>query len=103
MSEWMTFFFTTATGFIAAGLTGSVYRLVIRKPASFQVWDDTVWRQVVGIATLIFAGPNVILRNALRAQVYENRPPAWLVLSAFIAMGWSFLSGLFLMSLVLAS
>jgi hypothetical protein len=56
---------------------------------------------VASILTLVFAGPNVILRNALRAQVFENRPPAWLLLSFFIAMMWSCLSGVFLLSILL--
>tara|TARA_R110000824_G_scaffold390760_24_gene588123 strand:+ start:2253 stop:2582 length:330 start_codon:yes stop_codon:yes gene_type:complete len=101
MSEWTTFFFTTATGFVAAGLTGSVYRLVTNKPASFQIWGGSMLEQIIGILTLVFAGPNVILRNALRAQVFENRPPAWLALSFFIAMMWSCLSGIFLLNLIL--
>jgi hypothetical protein len=103
MSEWMVFVFTVATGFVAAGLTGSFYRLVTKRPPSFQVWSETLAGQIAGVATLIFAGPNVILRNALRAQVFENRPPAWLLLSALIAMMWSFLSGVFLLSVLLGS
>lgn len=101
MSEWTTFFFATATGFVAAGLVGSFYRLVTKKPPSFQIWDGSLVTQVAGILTLVFAGPNVILRNALRAQVLENRPPAWLLLSFFIAMMWSCLSGIFLLNLIL--
>lgn len=103
MSEWLAFFFSVATGFVAAGLTGSFYRLVTRKPPSFQIWSDNLAGQIGGVMTLIFAGPNVILRNALRAQVFENRPPAWLLLSALIAMMWSFLSGVFLLSMLLGS
>lgn len=103
MSDWWAFFFSVATGFVAAGLTGSFYRLVTRKPPSFQVWSDSVFGQIGGVVTLVFAGPNVILRNALRAQVFEHRPPAWLLLSALIAMMWSFLSGVFLLSIILAS
>ena len=101
MAEWTTFFFATATGFVAAGLVGSFYRLVTNKPASFQIWGGTLLTQVAGILTLVFAGPNVVLRNALRAQVFENRPPAWLLLSFFIAMMWSCLSGIFLLTLIL--
>ncbi len=102
MSEWLAFFFSVSTGFVAAGLTGSIYRIATRKPPSFQVWSESTFGQFMGVLTLIFAGPNVILRNALRAQVFENRPPVWLVLSAFIAMVWSFLSGVFLLSFLIS-
>jgi len=103
MSEWTTFFFATTTGFVAAGLTGSFYRLVTNKAPSFQIWDSSLVGQVAGLLTLVFAGPTVILRNALRAQVFENRPPAWLLISFFIAMMWSCLSGVFILSLMLST
>jgi len=103
MSEWLAFFFSISTGFVAAGLTGSIYRIATSKPPSFQVWSESTLGQFVGVLTLIFAGPNVILRNALRAQVFENRPPVWLLLSTMIAMVWSFLSGVFLLSFLISA
>lgn len=103
MHEFTVFLFTIATGFVGGGLIGSFYRLVTDKPASFQMWEDSVGGQVIGIMTLVFAGPAVIMRNAFRAHVIENRPPVWLLLSSLIAVFWSFLSGLFLLSLVIAT
>ncbi|ABS64239.1 conserved hypothetical protein; putative membrane protein; putative exported protein [Parvibaculum lavamentivorans DS-1] len=103
MHQFSALFFSVATGFIAAGLVSSFYRLVTNKPPSFQLASETMLWQVVGIVTLIFAGPTVILRNALRAQVFENRPPFWMVLSGCIAMMWSFLSGVFLLGVMLSA
>ncbi|GAK46059.1 conserved protein [Tepidicaulis marinus] len=102
MHELMVFFLTLVTGYVAAGLTGSFYRLVTNKPASFQMWQESTAGLVMGVCTLVFAGPTVILRNAMRAQVIENRPPFWLLLSTLIASFWSFLVGIFILSLVLA-
>ncbi|MEP5926949.1 MAG: hypothetical protein ABJ325_05830, partial [Nitratireductor sp.] len=70
---------------------------------SFQLTAETATWQLIGVFTLIFAGPSVILRNALRAQVFENRPPFWMLLSGCIATMWSFLSGLFLLGVLLAA
>ncbi|MBX3488351.1 MAG: hypothetical protein KF769_13715 [Parvibaculum sp.] len=103
MSAFGAFFFAIATGFIAAGLTGSFYRLVTNKPPSFQLMSEPMYLQVIGILTLVFAGPTVILRNALRAQVFENRPPVWMLLSSCIAVMWSFLSGVFLLGVMLSA
>ena len=103
MSEISAFFLSIATGFVAAGLTSSFYRLVTNKPPSFQLNSETMMWQLIGVFTLIFAGPTVILRNALRAQVFENRPPFWMLLSGCIATMWSFLSGLFLLGVMLAA
>jgi hypothetical protein len=102
MSEVTAFLFTTVTGYVAAGFIGSFYRLVTKKPPSFQLTAESVWLQFVGVLTLIFAGPNVILRNALRAQVFENRPPLWLLFSAILATMWSFLSGVLLLGVLIA-
>ncbi|MEQ8267910.1 MAG: hypothetical protein RH982_11980 [Parvibaculum sp.] len=103
MHQVTAFFFAIATGFVAAGLASSFHRLVTNKPPSFQLASETMTWQVVGIFTLIFAGPTVILRNALRAQVFENRPPFWMLLSGCIATMWSFLSGIFLLGVMLSA
>lgn len=103
MGQFTAFFFAIATGFVAAGLSSSIYRLVRNKPPSFQLDTESTLGQIVGVCTLIFAGPTVILRNALRAQVFENRPPFWMLLSGCIATMWSFLSGVFLLGVMLSA
>lgn len=103
MHQVSVFFFAIATGFVAAGLTSSFYRMVTSKPPSFQLTSETTLGQIIAVVTLVFAGPTVILRNALRAQVFENRPPFWMLLSGCIAMMWSFLSGVFLLGVMLAA
>ena len=103
MSQLATLFFSIATGFVAAGLTSSFYRLVTKKPPSFQLSSHSAIGQLAGVFTLVFAGPTVILRNALRAQVFENRPPFWMLLSGCIATVWSFLSGVFLLGVMLSA
>lgn len=103
MGQFTAFFFAIATGFVAAGVSSSFYRLVRNKPPSFQLDAESTVGQIAGVFTLIFAGPTVILRNALRAQVFENRPPFWMLLSGCIATMWSFLSGVFLLGVMLSA
>ena len=95
------FFWTFVTGVVTAGLVASFYKLATNKPPSFQMWQETTLGLIGGVLTLVLAGPSVIMRNALRAQVIENRPPAWLVLSTLMAALWSFLVGVFVLSLLL--
>lgn len=95
------FFWTLVTGVVTAGLVSSLYRMVTNKPPSFQMWQETTVGLIGGVLTLVLAGPSVIMRNALRAQVIENRPPGWLVISSLMAGLWSFLVGLFVLSLLL--
>ncbi len=95
------FFWTLMTGVVTAGLVSSLYRLVTNKPPSFQMWQETTIGLIGGVLTLVLAGPSVIMRNALRAQVIENRPPGWLVVSSLMAGLWSFLVGVFVLSVLL--
>jgi Family of unknown function (DUF6949) len=95
------FFWTLVTGVVTAGLVSSLYRMVTNKPPSFQMWQETTMGLIGGVLTLVLAGPSVIMRNALRAQVIENRPPGWLVVSSLMAGLWSFLVGIFILSLLL--
>ncbi|MCE8000097.1 MAG: hypothetical protein HEP70_14660 [Rhodobiaceae bacterium] len=95
------FFWTFVTGVVTAGLVSSLYRLVTNKPPSFQMWQETTMGIIGGVLTLVLAGPSVIMRNALRAQVIENRPPGWLVVSSLMAGVWSFFVGIFVLSLLL--
>jgi hypothetical protein len=95
------FFWTLATGVVTAGLVSSLYRMVTNKPPSFQMWQETTMGLIGGVLTLVLAGPSVIMRNALRAQVIENRPPGWLVISSLMAGLWSFLVGILILSFLL--
>lgn len=89
------------TGVVTAGFVASLYRLVTNKRPSFQMWQETTLGLIGGIVTLVLAGPSVIMRNALRAQVIENRPPAWLIASTFMSGIWSFLVGIFVLNILL--
>jgi len=102
MGEMTAFVMAVLTGIVVAGLTSSLYRLVTNKPPSFSVLTAPLPEVVTGMATLVFAGPAVIMRNAVRARVLEQRPWVWLGLSTSIAVFWSFMSGIFVLSLILA-
>ncbi|GGD09576.1 hypothetical protein GCM10011587_11770 [Pyruvatibacter mobilis] len=102
MTELTAFALAVATGIVTAGLTSSFYRLVTNRPLSFSLLAASVPEVVTGVATLVFAGPMVIMRNAVRARVLEQRPLVWLALSASISVFWAFMSGVFVMSLILA-
>ncbi len=91
------------TGLVTAGVTSSFYRLITHKPPSFNVLTAPLPEVITGTATLVFAGPMVIMRNAVRARVLEQRAWIWLALSAGIAVFWSFMSGIFVLRLILSA
>ncbi|MCY1705829.1 DUF6949 family protein [Pannonibacter sp. SL95] len=87
-------------GFVAAGLLGSFYQLVTNSPPRFHVRLETLIGTVSSCLMCAFAGPFIIMRNAIRGRRIENRPIAWLVASSTIACMWSVCSGLVMMRFV---
>ena len=52
------------------------------------------------VLVLVFGGPLVLMRNAIRGRLIEHRPVSFLVASTVIASLWCFFSGVFLIHLV---
>lgn len=94
--------YATACGFVAAGVLSSFYTLVTNRPVRFSVELNTLWRGAVDLFLCAFTGPFIIMRNAIRGRVQEQRPVGWLVASTAIAAGWSLCSGIVMVQLVLA-
>ena len=46
---------------------------------------------------IMFAGPAILMRNAIRGRRIEHRNVGWLVASAAIAGAWSLCSGVMLL------
>ncbi len=93
--------YATACGFVAAGVLSSFFQLMTNKPVKFSVELETLWRGFVDVLICAFAGPFIIMRNAIRGRTEERRPVGWLVASTAIATGWSLCSGIVVVNLVL--
>ena len=94
--------FAMASGFVAAGLLSSLYQLVTASPVRFEMSTDRVVATVVQVTLLMFAGPVVLMRNAIRGRIIEHRPLGWLAASATVAAVWSLCSGIVVMEFALA-
>ncbi|WP_428641066.1 DUF6949 family protein [Roseibium sp.] len=93
--------YIACAGFVAAGVLGSLYQLVTKEPPRFNFTGESVLSFLAGMFMCIFAGPFIIMRNAIRGRRIENRPLGWLVASSTIAGMWSMCSGLFVMNVAL--
>lgn len=101
-TEVFVLFFAIASGFVAAGLTTSGFQMVTNRTLSFEIPDWPAFaRFCLGFA-LIFSGPIILMRNAIRARIIEKRPIGWLAASTAISMSWSFILGLFVLQVALA-
>ena len=90
-----------AAGFVSAGVLGSFYQLLMQEPPRFNFNVETIPAILSGIVMVLFAGPFIIMRNAIRGRRIEKRPVGWLVASSTIAGMWSLCSGLLVMQLAL--
>lgn len=94
--------FAIATGFVSSGILSSFYQLVTAEPARFDMSSDRLMAGVAHIILLMFAGPAILMRNAVRGRLIERRPVGWLAASSVIAMAWSLCSGVVVLEFALA-
>lgn len=94
--------FTTAVGFVAGGLLESGYRLFTNRPLRLMPGEAQGAARMAAAAMLVFAGPAVLMGDALRGRVARSRPGAGLALAVLICATWSFMSGLFILNVVIA-
>jgi len=93
--------YIACAGFVAAGVLGSLYQLITREPPRFNFAGESVMAFLTGVLMCVFAGPFIIMRNAIRGRRIENRPLGWLVASSTIAGMWSMCSGVMVMNVAL--
>lgn len=95
--------YTIAVGFVAAGLISSLYQLVTSRQIAFELLFEGSRPAILGVAALVLSAPAVIMRNAIRGRLVENRPGHWLAISTVLSAAWSFLQGIFILSIVFAA
>lgn len=93
--------YAVCTGFVCAGIIGSLVQLVSDAPPRFDFSASSLGSIAVAILVCLFAGPFIIMRNAIRGRRIENRPIGWLLASSTIAGMWSLCSGIVILQLVI--
>ena len=93
--------YVVAVGFVAAGILASFTKLVSGQPLGFAFEGRTLAASIGGVLLRSFAGPAILMGNAIHASKSKARSPVWLGLSALIAGAWSLLLGLVLLDLAL--
>jgi hypothetical protein len=86
-------------GLAAGGIVVSGYRLMTNRAASFQTRPESAVGAFAQAVVLMFGGPLVLMRNAIRGRLIEHRPLGFLAASTVIASLWCFFCGVFLVNL----
>ncbi|SNZ08490.1 DUF6949 family protein [Cohaesibacter gelatinilyticus] len=95
--------YASCIGFVCAGILGSLYQLISARPVRFVVSVESWFSAFASILLCVFAGPFIIMRNALRGRRIEHRPIGWLFGSSAIAGVWSACSGILVLNMILAA
>lgn len=94
--------YAVCIGFVSAGVIGSFFQLIKNQPPRFDFSAETIGAIASAIFVCLFAGPFIIMRNAIRGRRIEQRPVGWLVASSTIASMWSLCSGIVILQFALA-
>lgn len=92
--------YVVAVGFVAAGISASLFQLVSGQPLRFGVEANTILSSIGGVLLRAFAGPVILMGNAIRAAKATRRSPVWLGVSTVIASVWSLFLGSVLIDLL---
>ena len=87
--------FAVCAGMTAAGLISSIYRLLANEPS-------TKLGTFILYAVMLVAGPVVLADNSTRSFRKKECSKTAYVLALVLSLYWSFATGLFILSLVVA-
>ena len=91
----LVFLFALTGGFAASGIIANVYRLLAPRP------ESTAGKSVY-YAIMVVAGPTVLFDNAAKSWRAKSCSAFAFWLAAALSAYWSFIIGLFGMSVILA-
>lgn len=103
MSVLILLFWAVVAGYVTAGILASLYQWLTSEPVSFKLLvTGGLGASLVAMPLLLLSGPAVIARNAWRGRVIEGRAWSWIMASAVIVAGWSFVNGVIVLEFLLS-
>lgn len=102
MSDALVFAYVIAVGFVTAGVLSSFIQLVSGQPMRFVLEHRSRAAAIASVVLRVFAGPEILMRNAWRGMTFENRPQGWFWLASGVAVFWSLLIGCLLIDMLLS-
>jgi hypothetical protein len=87
-------------GFFMAGFLSSFYQLVTSRPPQFMIYPNNRLASLFSLTLSFILAPYIVMRNALRARLFEGRPWPWLAASSIIVFFWSMCLGIVSLSVI---
>lgn len=89
--------FMIAIGLCTAGTLTHLYQGLSREAAGMKVYGSTATQSLVNVVVTFFCGPYIMLRLGWQSGEAGDFPIVNVLLSAFIAFAWSFVTGLMIL------
>lgn len=89
--------FIIGFGLCTAGMLTHLYQGLSRETAGMRVYGATAARSFVNIVVTFFCGPYIMLRLGWQSGEASDFPIVNVLLAAFIAFAWSFVTGLMIL------
>lgn len=102
MSELVLALFVIGVGLCVAGMGTHLYQGLYRRAAELRFDGQSSLECIVNLFVSFLCGPYIMLRMGLRAEQGGSVSPVTALLGAFIAFGWSFVTGLMLLGTYVA-
>ena len=100
--EFLLIGYVICVGFVAAGILASLYQMATSNAPQFRLSHGGLIAGLFDVLMIAFAGPLILLKNAIRGRLIEDRPFGWLVASSALSGFWSFCSGTLFLSFLAA-
>ena len=99
MRDLILFFLVLSSGYVASGVIASGFMLFSgRSPQLIKPQSEATRLAAVGLT--IFTGPSILTSNAIRSR-NDGQPPAYLAIVLMLSAAWSFVIGLFVVSIAI--
>lgn len=89
-------------GLCTAGMLTHLYQGLSHETAGMRVYGATATRSLVNMVVTFFCGPYIMLRLGWQSAEGGDFPVVNLLLAAFIAFAWSFVTGLMILGTYVA-
>lgn len=102
MSQFVLAAFIMGVGLCMAAAGTCLYQGIAKKQAELQYYGETYWLTTGRLVMSFLCGPYIMLQLGWRHEPNGTLAVGSALLSALIAFGWSFITGLFFMSIYVA-
>lgn len=97
MAQLVLALFMIAIGLCTAGTLTHLYQGLSRETAGMRVSGATATQSLLNVVVTFFCGPYIMLRMGWQSGDVGDFPIVNVLLSAFIAFAWSFVTGLMIL------